>query len=142
MATAFMYGNALKRALNKEIDWDTDTIKVALLNGYSKNQDTHQDWADVSADEASGTGYTAGGATLGSKTITYDAATNKVRLGGANVSWSNSTITATHAIIYDSTSGVLMGCVDFGGSQSSSNGTFAVNWNGGIIFEITAGAEA
>lgn len=28
--TAKLYGLALKSAFNKEIDWDTDTIKVAL----------------------------------------------------------------------------------------------------------------
>jgi len=37
-----LYGQFLSQALNKEIDWDTDTIKVALLtNAYTPDQDAH-----------------------------------------------------------------------------------------------------
>jgi hypothetical protein len=56
-----LYGNFLKQALNKEIDWDSDTIKVALLSSsYTPNQDTHDYFDDVSANEVTGTGYTTG----------------------------------------------------------------------------------
>src|SRR5690349_15764137 len=97
-----MYGNFLLKALNKEVDWDSDTIKVALLSSsYTPNQDSHDYWDDVSSNEVSGTGYTAGGATLGSKTATYDSATNVVILDAADTVWSASTITARYAVIYD-----------------------------------------
>ena len=44
-----LYGNFLAKALNKEVDWDSDTIKVALLtSAYTPNQDTHDYYDDVS----------------------------------------------------------------------------------------------
>lgn len=140
--SAKMYGNFLLKALNKEVDWDTDTIKVALVtSSYTPDQDAHDYWNDVSANEASGTGYTAGGATLGTKTITYTGASNKITLDAADTSWTSSTITARYAVIYDSTgtssTSVLLGYIDFGQDESSSNGTFTISYNASGIFEIT-----
>ena len=62
-----LYGNFVLKALNKEVDFDTDTIKVALLtSSYTPDQDAHDYFNDVSSAEVTGTGYTAGGATLAS----------------------------------------------------------------------------
>ena len=50
----------------------TDTIKVALVtSAYTVNIDSHSNFSDIT-NEVSGTGYTAGGATLGTKTATQD----------------------------------------------------------------------
>lgn len=140
--TAKMYGQTMMKALNKEIDWDTDTIKVMLCTStYVPDQDAHV-YKDVSVTgEATGTGYTAGGATLGTKTITYDAATNKITLDAADVTWASSTITARYAVIYDDTPASnkpLLGYVDFGADQSSSSGNFTITWDAAGIFTITA----
>lgn len=138
-----MYGNFLLKALNKEVDWDTDTIKVALVgSGYTPNQDSHDYWDDVVANEVTGTGYTAGGATLASKTATYDSGTNVVILDAADTVWASSTITARYAVIYDDAGGtnaqkVLVGYVDFGSDQSSTNGNFTVTWDATGIVRIT-----
>lgn len=57
------------------IDYLSDDIRIALVtSSYTPNADTHDFWDDVVANEASGTGYTANGAALASKTITYTAA--------------------------------------------------------------------
>ena len=83
-----LYGNFLLKALNKEVDFDTDTIKVALVSSsYTPDQDAHDYFNDVSTYEVSGTGYTAGGNTLGSKTATYDSATNVIVLDAADTTW-------------------------------------------------------
>lgn len=138
-----LYGNFLAKALNKEVDWDSDTIKVALLtSSYTPNQDTHDYYDDVSANEVSGTGYTAGGQTLGSKTVTYDSANNVIVLDAADVTWSSSTITARYAVIYDdsgATAGqkALIGYVDFSSDQSSTNGNFTITWDATGIVRIT-----
>ena len=137
-----LYGNFLKLALNKEVDWDTDTIKVALLaNTYTPNQDTHDYFNDVSASEVTGTGYTTGGATLASKTITYDSGSNVITLDAADTTWSSSTITARYAVVYASTgtasTSPLIGYVDFGSDQSSSNGNFTITWDATGIVRIT-----
>jgi hypothetical protein len=85
------------------IDWDTDTIKVALTTStYTPDQDTHDFFNDVT-NEITGTGYSAGGATLTSPTVTYDTATNQVRLDAADTTWTTSTLTARYAVVYKST---------------------------------------
>jgi hypothetical protein len=138
-----LYGNFLKQALNKEIDWDSDTIKVALLSSsYTPNQDTHDYFDDVSSFEVTGTGYTTGGLTLSSKTSTYDGTNNVIVLDAADVTWSSSTITARYAVIYDDSGAsaaakALIGYVDFGSDQSSTNGNFTITWDSTGIVRIT-----
>jgi len=138
-----LYGNFLKQALNKEIDWDTDTIKVALLSSsYTPNQDTHDYYDDVVGSQVSGTGYTAGGITLASKTSTYDGSNNVLVLDAADVTWSSSTITARYAVVYNDTPASnatkpLIGYVDFGSDQSSTNGNFTITWDSTGIVRIT-----
>jgi len=137
-----LYGNFLLKALNKEVDFDTDTIKVALLSSsYTPDQDAHDYLNDVSTYEVSGTGYTAGGNTLGSKTATYDSANNVVVLDAADTTWSSSTITARYAVVYGSTgtssTSPLIGFVDFGSDQSSTNGNFTITWDSTGIVRIT-----
>jgi len=136
-----LYGNFLVKALNKEVDWDTDTIKVALAtSSYTPNQDTHDYFNDVT-NEVTGTGYTAGGNTLGSKTITYDDANNVIVLDAADTTWGSSTITARYAIVYASTgtasTSPLIGYVDFGSDQSSTNGNFTITWDSTGIVRVT-----
>lgn len=138
-----MYGNAILKAFNKEIDWDSDTIKVALVgSGYTPNQDSHDYWDDVSSNEVTGTGYTAGGATLAGKTATYDSASNVIVLDANDVVWASSTITARYAVVYDDSGATnaqkaLIGYVDFGSDQSSTNGNFTVTWDATGIIRIT-----
>lgn len=82
MANWLWYANAIANAFGStsagnapNIDYLSDTIKVGLVtSAYSPNQATHDFWNDVVANEISGTGYTAGGATLASKTLTVTAA--------------------------------------------------------------------
>lgn len=138
-----MYGSLIARAMNGEVDYDSDTIKVALLSSsYTPDQDNHQTWSQVKGAEVSGTGYTAGGATLGGKTVNYDAPNNVTVLDAEDVTWSNSTITARYAVIYDDAGAtdadkVLMGYVDFGTDQASTNGNFTITWDAGGIFRFT-----
>ena len=137
-----LYGNFLLKALNKEVDYDTDTIKVALLtSSYTPDQDAHDYFNDVSSFEVSGTGYTAGGNTLASKTATYDSATNVIILDAADTTWASSTITARYAVVYDSTgtssTSALIGYVDFGSDQASTNGNFTITWDATGIVRIT-----
>jgi hypothetical protein len=138
-----LYGQFLSQALNKEIDFDSDTIKVALLtNAYTPDQDAHNYYDDVVANEVTGTGYTAGGSTLANKTNTYNSATNVIVLDADDVTWSSSTITARYAVIYDATPATnatkpLIGYVDFGSDQSSSNGNFTITWDATGIVRIT-----
>lgn len=204
-AVSHVFGLALQSMLNKEIDYDTDTIKALLCqSSYPANQDTHRyltsirrtvtdgvttnasptvtsataafTSADVGAritgtgipassyigiinsgtsvglsssqtsnvpvnatatgsalsltfsHEVSGTGYTAGGVTLASKTVTYDAPSHTLTLDCADLSWPSSTITARFVVFYESTgtdsTSALISYVDFGADQQSVAGTF------------------
>ena len=138
--TAKMYGNFILKALNKEVDWDSDTIKVMLCSALTADQDGDVYLADVTKTEITGTGYTAGGATLASKTIGYTTATNVIKLDAADTEWTASTITARYVIIYDDTPASnkpVLGYVDFGENRSSTAGTFTVAWNASGIATIT-----
>jgi len=79
--TIEIYGKANANILGGEVAGDTfaidflsDTMKCALTTAsHTPNLDTHEAFSDLT-NEVVGTGYTAGGATLGTKTITYTAA--------------------------------------------------------------------
>lgn len=132
--SAEWYGNALVKALGGSVNYLSDTIKVMLAtSSYTPNQDTDV-FKSAVTNEIVGTGYTAGGLTLGSKTLTYTGATNVIMLDAADVQWTTATITnARYAIIYDSTgtdsTSVLIGLVDFGGNVSSNAGNFTIAWD-------------
>lgn len=138
--TAKLYGSFPAQAL-AGINWSTDTIKVALATStYTPDQDAHDFFNDVT-NEVVGTGYTAGGATLASKTVNYTAGTNTQAFDAADVAWTTSTITARYAIIYKSTgtgsTSPLIGYVDFGADVVSTAGTFAIQWDAAGLFSVT-----
>lgn len=142
--SAKVFGQFIMSVMNKEIDWDTDTIKVMMTtSGYTPDQDTHRYKSSVTS-EVTGTGYTAGGATLSSVTISYNASTNTVTVDAADVVWANSTIAnARYAVIYDSTPASdatrpLIAFVDFGENFSSTAGPFTLSWDAAGIATLTA----
>lgn len=141
--TALLYGNFLKSLANKEIDLDTDTIKVMLCTStYTPNQDTHQYKSSVT-NEVTGTGYTATGATLAGVAVTYTAGTNTLMFDANDTVWAASTITARYAVIYDATPATdatrpLIAYVDFGENVSSTAAAFTITWDAAGIFTITA----
>lgn len=143
MATAKVYGLFLKSLANKEIDLDSDTLKVMLCtSSYTPDQDTHQYKSSVT-NEVTGTGYTAGGATLASVAVTYTSGTNTLMLDAADTAWTTSTITARYAVIYDSSPASdatrpLIAYVDFTTDQVSVGATFTIAWDAAGIATITA----
>ena len=126
--------------MNGGVDLDTDTIKVALVtSGYTPNQDTHEDFADVT-NEVSGTGYTAGGAALANKSVSVDNTDNTGVFDADDVTWAASTITARGAVVYKDTgvaaTSTLVCYLDFGTDQSSSSGDFTIQWNADGILTL------
>jgi hypothetical protein len=146
--TGKLYGKAILNAFGGEtagesiaIDYLSDTIKVALTtSSYSVDQDTHEFFSDIT-NEITGTGYTAGGATLANKTLGYTAGTNVIKFDADDTSWAASTLTARYAIVYKDTgtgsTSPLLGYVDFGADVSTTSGTFQITWNASGIFTIT-----
>lgn len=146
MLNMYWYGRGLEAVKTGAVDWGTDTIKVALLEAaYTPAQGTHQFFADVSASEASGAGYTAGGATLANRAQSYDAANLRVVLDADDVSWDPSSITAQYVVVYKDTgspaTSPLIGYGDAGAPQTSDGAAFSIEWNTDGIFRTTATAQ-
>lgn len=125
------------------VNWINDTIKVALTtSSYVVDQDVHDFFNDVTNELATAGGYTAGGASLGSKTCTYDTASNETRLDAADTAWTSATFTARLAVVYKSTgtgsTSPLVSYVDFGGDETVSSGTFTIQWDATGVAKITA----
>lgn len=143
--TGFWYGLGVKHAASDTI-WTSDTIKVALATStYAPNQDTHEFFSDVTNELTTANGYTAGGVTLASKTLTYDSATNQTRFGAANAVWTataGNSITARFAIIYKSTgtstTSPLLGWVNFGADVTATGDTFTITPDATGWLRITA----
>lgn len=116
----------------------SDTFKCGMVtNSSTPNFDSHDHWSDLSSNEVSGTGYTAGGAALTSVTLTGSSGT--ITFDAADVSWSSSTINdARAAVIYDDTltSDPLVCLVNFGSDYSSANGTFTITWSSSGIWTL------
>ncbi|MDG3012444.1 hypothetical protein G4X40_20090 [Rhodococcus sp. D2-41] len=142
-STAKLYGLFAKSMANKELNLTTDTLKMMLVgNSYTPDQDTHQYKNSVTG-EVSGTGYTAGGATLANVSLAYDAASNTLNLKADNVTWPASTVTAYYAVVYDASPGTdqtrpLICYIDFGGPVSTTAGTFQITWDSNGIIGLTA----
>jgi hypothetical protein len=132
--------NSFKRdVMNGSIDLDTDTIKVMLVtSAYAPDADAHTKRSDVT-NEVSGTGYTAGGATLANKAVTADNTDNEGVFDADDVQWASSTITARGAVLYKSRGGAssadeLIAYIDFGSDKTSTGGNFDITWDAeGII---------
>ena len=110
-------------------DLDGHTLKLALIksgeSGTFGAASTNFSNITDSSDEASGTGYSSGGATLGSVAITTSGTTAFVDF--ADVSFSNSTISASGAMIYNSSaSNRAIAVITFSGTVASTAGTFTV----------------
>jgi hypothetical protein len=133
--TTKVYGHAPMHFANKDIDWDTDAIYVALLkNTYTPDYANHESWNDVKAQEVSGTGYTANGLALASLARNYDGGNLRTKLAAANASWNPSTITARYAVVYTRTPSTdatrwLIQLFDFGADQSSSGTPFTLQFD-------------
>lgn len=115
-ATFTFYGTGRKKMWDGSIDLDTDTLKVALTtSSYTPAPDTHDFFNDITNELSTGSGYTAGGATLGSKTLTLTAADSWA------VAWAASTAYAVGDIIHPLvTNGHLYVCITAGTSDSSA----------------------
>lgn len=128
---------------NGNIDLDTDTIKVMLCTSAYTPTKTHNRRDDIT-NEVSGTGYTAGGATLANKTLTQDDTNDLGKFDADDVSWATSTITARYAIVYKARGGAasadeLIKCFDFGSDQVSVGAAFTLQFNANGVLQFKNG---
>lgn len=109
-----------------EHDLDTDTIKIALYTS-SATLGASTTAYTTSNEVASGNGYTTGGNTLTGASVSLSGTTAFVDF--SDTTWSNATITARGALIYNSSkSNKAIAVLDFGGDKTSTNGNFTVQF--------------
>lgn len=75
------YAGGLSKILNKEVDLDTDTLKIMLLTSSYTPDPAHDYQADLT-NEVTGDGYTAGGATLAGVSVSVVAAASLAAWAG------------------------------------------------------------
>lgn len=126
----------------RRVDWVSDTIKCTLhTNTYSFAQDTDDFFNDATNELSTAGGYTAGGVTLGTKSIDTGT-TLQTRLIAANAQWTSATFTARQAVVWADTAGAsstdpLMMNINFGADQSVSSGTFTIAWASDGVGKVT-----
>ena len=102
-----------------------DTLKIALYTSSASLGATTS--AYTTSNEVSGTGYTAGGATLSSQAVAFDSSNNVAYFDAADPAFTTATITARGALIYNnSKSTASIEVLDFGSDFTSTAGTFTI----------------
>ena len=132
MAITTALCNTFKQELLGGIhDLDTDVIKLALIKAtptgsYDAGTTNYTD-VTGNSDEASGTGYTAGGQALDSATITLSGSTAFVDFADEVIV--TATVSADGCIIYNSSkANRAIAVIDFGGTKTSTNGDFTIQF--------------
>lgn len=143
--TVTLFDNFAEELLRGTHDLDADVIKVALMTtDIDSYTGTETDWANVSANEVSGTNYTAGGETMTVNvsetggTATYDFTTNP--------SWTQSgtgPAVIRSAIIYNSSAAsndliARMDMTEDSGTTpiSLQDGDITITWHANGLFQV------
>ena len=130
--TAQYNGNAL--------DFDTGaTLKLALVTAsYTPNRATHDFWDDVSANEVSGTNYTAGGTALTTKSLAV--ASNLLTFDADDITFAQHAsgfTDARYAILYNDTgtpsTARLVAYNDLGSDRSNVNSDLVLQFPTGLF---------
>lgn len=139
-----VFNIAKLKLANGTFDLDTQVFKMALttssqaLDATFAGTSTDCRYADLTAEVASGGGYTTGGKTL---TATWTRATGTITFDVDDQAWTSSTITAKYAVIYLTTGNADLLCVvdldTGGGSVSTTVGTLTITINASGVFTLT-----
>ena len=126
MAIVQALANTFKEDLmDTTANLEANTLKVALYDNTATLSSATTAYA--TANEVTGTNYTAGGEAMTGMAVTLDGST--AIFDADNVSWANATITAQAAVIYNNSfSNAAIAVLDFGGNKTSTNGTFEIQF--------------
>jgi hypothetical protein len=117
------------------IDMDTDTFKRLLVTAIPAVETFKDSWAkrsDVTNEHGATGNYATGGASLTVTVSAIDTTNNRQDVSLGTSTWSSSTISAVGSITYKSRGGAssadeLVFLNDFGGTVSTTSGTFTCN---------------
>jgi hypothetical protein len=142
-----MYTSIMNYFASAGIDWENDTVSVALLtSSYSPDQDNHYKYSHISDYEIAATGnYTkvssSGGKTLSNKDLQESLSTNVLKFDADDTTWANLTATFRYAALLkyhapDVTISPLICYIDFLSNQSPSAQDYVMVWNDTGIFTM------
>jgi hypothetical protein len=94
------------------------TYKIALYNALADLNDTTL--AYTTDNEATGSGYTAGGRVLTPTTILSNTEDNTAYLSFSNVVWSPANFTCRGALVYNSTTNAAVFVLNFGSDKTAT----------------------
>jgi 2-oxoglutarate dehydrogenase complex dehydrogenase (E1) component-like enzyme len=124
MAITTAICNSYKQEILEGVHVSTDVYKIALFTDAANLSASTTAYSTTN--EVSGTGYTAGGATLSGLSTGLSGST--AYLTFSDPSWANATITARGCLIYNSSkSNKAVAAFDFGQNVTSTNGTFTID---------------
>ena len=112
-------------------DLDTHTLKIALIkpsptSNFNKATTNYSDLT-ANSDEATGTNYTAGGQALDSPVLSIPSGSDTAIVDFADEVFSNLTISAAGALLYNSSaSNKAIAVFSFGSNVASTAGDFTV----------------
>ena len=138
-----VYSKFMDSVLKGKVNVGSDSFKVMITtDAYTPDQAGHQYKSDIT-NEASGTGYTAGGQTAAlTANVTTSGGFYVWTIDIADQSWDPVTLTnARYAVLYDSTPSTdatrpLLACLDFGENKSPAAGTFIITWDAAGVIQI------
>lgn len=145
--TVAFYGLTMEKIaeqVGNDVNYLTGTVKISLhTNTYAVNRDSDDFFNDATNEVAAGNGYNAGGETFGSKTITYDSASDQVRWDAADVPWTfTASKTWRYGVIYIDTAGAatadpLYALLTWDSDQTVST-SYTLQWDpAGILYVDT-----
>ncbi len=135
-ASVTMSANATANETAETITFTYDTFNVALIKfgmtGTYGASSTNYSNVTGNSDEASGTGYTAGGQALSANISPANSAGNAYWSWSTNPSWTNATVDVAGCMIYNiaanlaGVTGRAVSVHDFGGEQKVPAGTLTI----------------
>lgn len=140
-----VFNSAIRDLFNGDIDFNADTFKLALFGSTYRaiadetKRDSHAVRSDLS-DEITGSGYSSGGITLGSVTVTMDTATNEVYVDLADPTFSSVTLSGVqYGVLYKSTGVAANDRLVLGIDIYALNSNASVSvTNGNLVLQVPA----
>lgn len=138
----WLEGQADGSLTNTPVDFDNDTLKVALVTGaYTPDAAVHDFWSTPQAQEVGpATNYNAGGTALGGRTVTLSSGT--VTFDNSNdLTWAQSGggfANARYAVLYkvsgNASTSPLIAYADLGGDKGNELSDLTLQFNGIITW--------
>lgn len=134
--TAQLYGPGLLHLLDGSVIWGSDDTYLALASSsYTPDRDAHDFWNDVSANEVTGTNWSAGGVQADGETLSLVTASDRVEVDITDESVASVSLSdGKHLIVYTRTPGTdaareLVGICTFDVAVAPAGGTLLLDFS-------------